>query len=256
MLATLKSSRRELLAAMEGKVPSKLVKRLTLIKDIKRLKELVKDVRDLEPMADKGRADHLVKKYKSSDNNKLANLIQQSAEVRAHLDPESAQRQILTIRYTAYDKRAHYAGVRLAKACDLMGVSFTGPVGLPQRLRRWTVLKSPFKYKKHQESWEQRRIRSIVTIDTGDRGNLVPNLLEFVDKTNYAGVDVKIKIRRFISPEQIYVDPYLKEQISTKAASPGVDYGGTALDSDVVKETLAIPAKPKKTKAVETIIQL
>lgn len=256
MLSSIKSSRRELLAAMDGKAPRNLVKRLTLIRDLNKLKALAKDVRQLEGVADKNRAKFLVEKYKSSDNNKLSSLLQQTAEVIGHLSPLDTQRQILTVRFSAYDKRAYFAGLRLARACDLMGLEFSGPVGLPQKTRRWTVLKSPFKYKKHQESWEQRIIRTLVTVDTQERGHLVPNLIKFLDKTNYVGVDVKIKIRRFISPEQIYVDPYLKEQITTKPASPDADYSQTSIDADVLQEALAIPALPKKKKVVDTVIKL
>lgn len=241
---------------MEGKAPRNLVKRLTLIRDLTKLKALASDVRQLEGVADKNRAKHLVAKYKNADQNKLTTLLQQSSEVLHHLNPWDTQRQILTVRFTAYDKRSYFAGMRLAKACNLMGLAYSGPVGLPQRTRRWTVLKSPFKYKKHQESWEQRLIRSIVTIDTQERGHLVPNLLDFIDKTNYVGVDVKIKTRRFIATDEIYVDPYLKEQISTKAAAPNVDYTQTTLDADILQEALAIPALPKKKKVVETVIKL
>lgn len=256
MLSSIKSSRRELLAAMEGKAPRNLVKRLTLIRDLNKLKALAKDVRQLEGVTDKNRAKFLVEKYKSIDNNKLSSLLQQTSEVLGHLSPLDTQRQILTIRFSAYDKRAYFAGLRLAKACDLMGLEFAGPVGLPQKTRRWTVLKSPFKYKKHQESWEQRVIRTIVTIDTQDRGHLVPNLIKFLDKTNYVGVDVKLKIRRFISPEQIYVDPYLKEQLATKAASSGADYSQTSLDAEILQEALNIPIQAKKKKATESVIKL
>jgi ribosomal protein S10 len=256
MLGKIKSSRRELLAAMEGKAPRDLVKRLTLIKDLNQLKSLVKNVRTLESVVDKGRVKHLVSKYKGTQNNKLSSLLQQSAEVQKHLDPLKSQREVLTIRYSSFDRRAHYAGVRLAKACELMGFGFTGPVGLPQKTKRWTLLKSPFKYKKHQESWEKRTIRSIVTIDTEERGHLLPNLIEFLSKTNYTGVEVKIKTRRFISPEQIYTDPYVKENLNYLPALPDVDYGASAIDEPILKEVLAIPAKAKGTKVVETIVKL
>jgi len=259
MLGAIKSSRQELLAAMEGKVPRDLVKRLTLIKDLSKLKSLVKNVRQLDKMTDTGRVKHLVSKYGNEENNKLASLLQQSAEMRKHLDPTKSQRQILTVRFTAYDKRSYFAGKRLAKACEMMGLDFSGPVGLPQKTKRWTVLKSPFKYKKHQESWEQRIIRSIVTIDTNNHGHLVPNLLNYIAKTCYSGVDVKIRSRRFIAPEQIYVDPYLKERISlpsTTSNETETNFAEARLDEHIIKEALAIPAKPKKTKVTETVIQL
>lgn len=258
MLSSIKSSRRELLKAMEGKAPRNLVKRLTLIKDLNKLKALAKDVRQLEKLTEPTRARHLVEKYQKEDNNKLAALIQQSPELLNHLHSSDTQRRILTIRYSSFDKRAYFAAVRLAKACDLMGLTFSGPVGLPQKTRRWTVLKSPFKYKKHQESWEQRMIRSIVTIDTQDRGHLVPNLMKFLDKTNYVGVDVKIKTRRFIAPEQIYVDPYIKEHIAIKPAIDSVDYSQTAIDATFIQEAASapLPNKKKVKKISEPVIKL
>lgn len=256
MLGAIKSSRQELLAAMEGKVPRDLVKRLTLIKDLSKLKALAKNVRQLDQMTDAGRVKHLVSKYKGVENDKLSTLLQQSAEVRKHLDPSSSQRQILTVRFTAYDKRSYYAGKRLAKACSMMGLPYSGPVGLPQKTKRWTVLKSPFKYKKHQESWEQRHIRSIVTIDTANHGHIVPNLLNYIAKTCYSGVDVKIRSRRFIAPDQIYTDPYLKERIGLPPVTPDTNYADSQLDANIVSETLAIAAKPKKVKVTENVIQL
>lgn len=256
MLGTIKSSRQELLAAMEGKAPRDLVKRFTLIKDLSKLKALVKNVRVLDKVTDTGRVKHLVAKYKAEDNDKLSSLLQQSAELRKHLDPARAQRQILTVRFTAYDKRSYYAGKRLAKACSMMGLDYSGPVGLPQKTKRWTVLKSPFKYKKHQESWEQRIIRSIVTIDTANHGHLVPNLLNYIAKTCYSGVDVKIRSRRFIAPEQIYTDPYLKERIGLPPVASDTSYSDSQLDQNILDETLAIPAKEKKVKLTQTIVQL
>lgn len=256
MLGRIKSSRQELLAAMEGKAPRELVKRLTLAKDLKQTKKIMESVKQLSAMKDKQRVKNLVAKSVEKDNNKLANLIQKSSEMRQVLDPMNSQRQILTIRFSAFDKRAYMAGLRLAKACKMMGLDYSGPVGLPQKLKRWTVLKSPFKYKKHQESWEQRTIRSIVTVDTGDRADLVPNLIEFLRKTNYTACDVKIKTRRFIAPDQIYVDPYIKEKLSNRPAASGEQYGDFALDQDVVASTMAIKPKDVETKRDESVIRL
>jgi ribosomal protein S10 len=41
-----------------------------------------------------------------------------------------------------------------------------GPVGLPTKTKRWTVLKSVFKYKKFQESFEMIIYNQKLTIDT------------------------------------------------------------------------------------------
>jgi small subunit ribosomal protein S10 len=243
MLGHLKSSRHELLAAMEGKAPKELVKRITLSKDLKQTKSVMENVKRLAAMKERAVVRNLVDKYISKDNNQLTNLIQKSSEMRQVLDPMSAQRQILTIRFTAFDKRAYMAGLRLAKACKMMGLEHAGPVGLPQKIKRWTVLKSPFKYKKHQQTWEKRYIRSIVTIDTGDRADLVPNLIEFLRKTTYTACDVKIKTRRFIVADQIYVDPYVKERLSAKPATSGVAYGEFELDDSLLKASLETAAK-------------
>ncbi len=40
-----------------------------------------------------------------------------------------------------------------------------GPVGLPTKTKRWTVLKSVFKYKKFQESFEMIIYNQKLTVD-------------------------------------------------------------------------------------------
>lgn len=257
MLTQIRSSRRELLAAMEGKAPRDLLKRLLQVKDLGELKNMANGVKKLGKLENRAQVKKLVEKYANRDDNKLVNLLQVQSEMRKVLEPPSANRQILTIRYTAYDKRAYMAGHRLAKACQLMGIKYSGPVGLPQKTHRWTVLKSPFKYKKHQESWEQREVRSVVSIDTEDRGELIPNLLRFLEQTNYTGVNIKIKSRRFISPEQIYTDPYIKEKLSTTPAAPNVSYGDFNLEdavlSEALKAKLEAPSSSTTTKSASQV---
>lgn len=198
-------------------------------------------VKVLAKLKSKSQSKALVSKLAKRQDNPLVNLFGVSADMRKVLEPPRAGRQLITVRYSSFDKRSYQAGVRLARACELMGFTYTGPVGLPQKIKRWTVLKSPFKYKKHQESFEQRYNRSVVTIDTGERSNLIPNLIQFIYKTNYVAVDVKLKIRRFISPEQVYTDPYTKEKLSTAPIDPSLNYSNFDLShhNDIINEIVS-----------------
>lgn len=62
-----------------------------------------------------------------------------------------------------------------------------GPVGLPTQTKRWTVLKSVFKYKKFQESFEMIIYNQKLTVDadkeTADR------FLKYVQGTHLATAD-------------------------------------------------------------------
>ena len=82
------------------------------------------------------------------------------------LDPPEKQRVVYTFRFAAYDTTSHLASTRCAIAARLLGMKCSGPVPLPRRTFRIAVLKSPFKYKKHQEHWEIRTYPWLVQVET------------------------------------------------------------------------------------------
>jgi len=68
----------------------------------------------------------------------------------------SCVRRIVTLRFSCYQKYAIIAGKRIKQAAKLIGdgkdIIVTGPTPLPVKIKKWTVLKGPFKNKKFQES--------------------------------------------------------------------------------------------------------
>jgi len=53
------------------------------------------------------------------------------------------------------------------RAAYYFGLPATGPVPLPRRIERWTVIRSPFIFKKVQENFERRTFSRLVTIKDG-----------------------------------------------------------------------------------------
>lgn len=100
-------------------------------------------------------------------------------------------KQKIRIRLKAYDHRIlDQSAKRIVETAERTGARVIGPVPLPTRLERFTVLRSPFIDKNSQEHFEIRTHKRLIdvldpdskTIDTLMRLNLP------------AGVDIEIKI--------------------------------------------------------------
>ncbi|XP_049847779.1 uncharacterized protein LOC126304650 isoform X1 [Schistocerca gregaria] len=237
MLGRLKSSRLDFLKASEGRIPKHLATRIAKCDDLTALSNIVKNVVQLRGTTHKGRINTIVDYYANQKNNVITNLLQRVSQIKPILTPEYYSRRIITVRFMSYDKRCHVAGLRLSMAAKLMNIPCSGPIGLPRHIKRWTVLKSPFKYKRHQETFEQRFMRSIVTLDVRDKGDLMEKLIKFIKCTAYKGVDISITTRRFIETDQLYTNPYVKEKIgwiSEKDMENQIDYASCELNSNVL----------------------
>ena len=99
--------------------------------------------------------------------------------------------QKIRIRLKAYDhKILDQAAVKIVETAESTGAKVAGPVPLPTRIERYTVMRSPFVDKDSQEHFELRTHKRLIdvldpdskTIDTLMRLNLP------------AGVDIEIKI--------------------------------------------------------------
>ena len=100
-------------------------------------------------------------------------------------------KQKIRIKLKAYDHRVLDASVRqIVDAAEQTGAQVVGPVPLPTRVERFTVMRSSFIDKDSQEHFEIRTHKRLIdvldpdskTIDTLMRLNLP------------AGVDIEIKI--------------------------------------------------------------
>lgn len=97
----------------------------------------------------------------------------------------------IRIRLKAYDHRVlDQSAQRIVETAERTGARVVGPVPLPTRVERFTVMRSPFIDKNSQEHFEIRTHKRLIdvldpdskTIDTLMRLNLP------------AGVDIEIKI--------------------------------------------------------------
>jgi small subunit ribosomal protein S10 len=97
----------------------------------------------------------------------------------------------IRIRLKAYDHRVlDQSAQRIVETAERTGARVVGPVPLPTRIERFTVIRSPFIDKDSQEHFEIRTHKRLIdvldpdskTIDTLMRLNLP------------AGVDIEIKI--------------------------------------------------------------
>jgi small subunit ribosomal protein S10 len=97
----------------------------------------------------------------------------------------------IRIRLKAYDHRVlDQSAQRIVETAERTGARVVGPVPLPTRVERFTVIRSPFIDKDSQEHFEIRTHKRLIdvldpdskTIDTLMRLNLP------------AGVDIEIKI--------------------------------------------------------------
>ena len=101
------------------------------------------------------------------------------------------ENQNIRIRLKAFDHRVlDRSAAQIAESAERTGAVVVGPVPLPTRIRRYTVIRSPFKFKDSQEHFESRvhkRLLDIIeptsrTVDTLMRLQLP------------SGVDIEIKL--------------------------------------------------------------
>ncbi|QDG52636.1 30S ribosomal protein S10 [Persicimonas caeni] len=96
----------------------------------------------------------------------------------------------IRIKLKAYDHTLLDASAaEIVETARQTGARISGPVPLPTRVRRWTVLRGPFKDKKSREQFEMRTHKRLLDIHEPTQQTL--DALMRLDLA--AGVDVEIK---------------------------------------------------------------
>ena len=96
----------------------------------------------------------------------------------------------IQIRLEAYDHEAiDQATESIMEAARLTGVKVSGPIPLPTRIERYTVLRSPFIDKKSREQFEIRTHKRLIYISES-----TSQTVDALSSLNMpAGVDIRIK---------------------------------------------------------------
>src|SRR6188768_2397859 len=101
------------------------------------------------------------------------------------------QRQNIRIRLKAFDHRILDTSTReIVNTAKRTGAQVRGPVPLPTRIERFTVLRSPHIDKKSMEAFEMRTHKRVIDIVEP-----TPQTIDALMKLDLAaGVDVEIKL--------------------------------------------------------------
>lgn len=104
---------------------------------------------------------------------------------------QALQAQKIRIKLKAYDHRMLDDSLsKIVSTVQRTGASLVGPVLLPTRIRKYTVLRSPHTDKKSREQFEMRVHKRLVDIVEP-----TPKTVEELMKLDLpAGVDVEIKL--------------------------------------------------------------
>lgn len=97
----------------------------------------------------------------------------------------------IRIRMEAYDHEIlDQSAAELVNKAKETGAKVSGPIPLPTRIERYTVLRSPHVDKKSREQFEMRIHKRLIEIE-----NSTPQTTEFLKKLSLpASVDVEIKV--------------------------------------------------------------
>ena len=76
-----------------------------------------------------------------------------------------ARRQRIRIRLKAYDHRIlDQSAVRIVENAERTGAEVKGPIPLPTKINKWTVIRSPFIDKDSREQFEMRTHRRLIDV--------------------------------------------------------------------------------------------
>ncbi len=99
--------------------------------------------------------------------------------------------QKIRIRLKAYDHRVlDQASSKIVETAVRTGAHVAGPVPLPTRISKWTVVRSPFIDKDSREQFEMRTHKRILDILDPN-----PKVVDALMRLNLpSGVDIEIKL--------------------------------------------------------------
>lgn len=104
---------------------------------------------------------------------------------------KAKEEQIIRLRLKSYDHRLLDKSLnQIVNLLQKEGVQMKGPVPLPTEIRRYTVNRSPFIYKKSMEQFEMRIHKRI--LDIVNPSQKVLDLFNSIDLP--AGVEIEIKV--------------------------------------------------------------
>ena len=97
----------------------------------------------------------------------------------------------IRIRLKAFDHAViDQTASDIVRTAEKTGAKVSGPIPLPTRIQRWTVLRSPHIDKKSREQFEQRTHKRVIDIVDSR-----PQTIDALTKLDLpAGVDVEIKV--------------------------------------------------------------
>ena len=100
-------------------------------------------------------------------------------------------KQRIRIRLKAYDhKLIDQSAAQIVETAQRTVSTVTGPVPLPTRIEKFTVIKSPFIYKDSREQFEIRTHKRLIDINDPSQ-----KTVDALMKLNLpAGVDIEIKL--------------------------------------------------------------
>ena len=99
--------------------------------------------------------------------------------------------QKIRIRLKAYDHRIlDQSAARIVETAESTGAKVSGPVPLPTRIEKFTVVRSPFVHKDSQEHFEIRTHKRLIDVLEPSHGTI-----RALMRLNLpAGVDIEIKL--------------------------------------------------------------
>ena len=100
-------------------------------------------------------------------------------------------KQKIRIRLKAYDHRViDQSAKRIVETAERSGAQVVGPVPLPTKIERFTVMRSPFIDKDSQEHFEMRTHNRLIDVMDPDS-----KTIDMLMRLNLpAGVDIEIKL--------------------------------------------------------------
>lgn len=101
------------------------------------------------------------------------------------------QRMRIRIKLKAFDHRAlDQSAVQIVEAAERTGAAVVGPVPLPTRIKRFTVIRSPHVDKDSREQFEMRTHKRLIDIQEP-----TARTIDALTRLNLpAGVDIEIKL--------------------------------------------------------------
>jgi len=123
------------------------------------------------------------------------------------------------------------------RAAYYFGLPATGPVPLPRRIERWTVIRAPFIFKKTQENFERRTYSRLVTVKDG-HPDIVEMWISYCIQNAYHGTGMKAHV---FSHDRIGVGKTMQKDIQKLIETDrwAVDgYNTMADDAALLQETV------------------